>query len=114
VQEALINVLKDTEKEVKGLLEDERKKVAKYTKEGKEKDDEIARLKARIAELEAELEAAKARIRELEKILAMHLKVMEGKRKEGWLYKLSPSGNKKRLQKRWFILKRSNFKLPEK
>jgi len=61
-------------------------------------------LRARIAELEAELEAAKARIRELEKQLAMHLKVMEGKKKEGWLYKLSPSGNK-RLQKRWFILR---------
>jgi len=100
----MIAVLNATIKEVKGQLEDERKKVEKYTKENKDYDDEIARLKARIAELEAELEAARARIRELEKQLAMHLKIMEGKKKEGWLWKLSPAGNK-RLQKRWFVLK---------
>ena len=47
--------------EVKGQLEDEKKKVEKLTIENKNKDDEIAKLKARIAELEAELEAAKAR-----------------------------------------------------
>jgi len=94
VQEEMIGVLNETVKEVRGLLDDERKKIEKLIRENKEMDDEIARLKARIAELEAELEAAKARIRELEKQIAMHLKVMEGMKREGWLYKLSPKGKK--------------------
>lgn len=104
LQEEMIAVLNETVNEVKGQLEDERNRVEKLTKENLDLDDEIARLKARIAELEAELEAARARIKELEKQLAMHLKILEGKKKEGWLWKLSPSGNK-RLQKRWFVLK---------
>jgi len=104
VQDEMITVLNDTVKQVQGLLEDERKKVQTLTQQNTDMDDEIARLKKRIAELEAELEAAKARIKELEKQIAMHLKVMEGSKKEGFLYKLSPA-RKKKLQKRWFILK---------
>jgi len=104
LQDEMIGVLNETVKEVKSQLEEEKKKAEQLAKVQKEKLEEIAKLKARIAELEAELEIAKARIRELEKQLAMHLKVMEGKKKEGWLQKLSPAGNK-RLQKRWFVLK---------
>jgi len=104
LQDEMIGVLNETVKEVKGLLEEEKKKAEKLAKENKEREELIAKLKARIAELEAELEVAKARIKELEKQLAMHLKIMEGKKKEGMLQKLSPLG-KLRLQKRWFVLK---------